>query len=252
MFGGHKLRAVFFADKFFGLILQEFGHIERVRTHVGNQTDGLPGNFDTFVEVLGRHHGFLRGKTQFVVGVLLHGTGNKGRFGFLFNFFFLYFGNGVGAFAQNVGKGGQLFRFIKNGIFNFVIFRKQMIGGRLFHIFPLPFGYARPKFGGGLRFFELGADSPVFLFFEFGDFFGAFGQQADGYRLHTPGRKAGSNFAPQKRGKFVTHNAIQNTAGLLGVHKVVVNFARMGKRFLNSGGGNFVKENALVAFFGEF
>ena len=69
------------------------------------------------------------------------------------------------------------------------------------------------------------------------------------HRLHSSGRQAGTNLAPQQGGDFVADQAVENTAGLLGVDQVSVQLAGMAQGVVDSVFGNLVKHHA---FHGDF
>ncbi len=62
--------------------------------------------------------------------------------------------------------------------------------------------------------------------------------------MDAAGRKAAANFIPEKRRNFVADDAIENAAGLLGVHEIGVYFSRVLKGGADRFGRNFIERDA--------
>ena len=73
----------------------------------------------------------------------------------------------------------------------------------------------------------------------------ALDDDAGRHRLHAPRRQARHDLFPQHRADFVTVEAVQDTAGLLGVDQVVVELAGVLGRVADRGLGDLVKHHAL-------
>ena len=93
-------------NKFTGFLLGILRNVDAVGTHVGNQTDGTFGTeVDTFIELLGHHHGFFGRKPQLARSLLLHRTSGKrgSRVApFVASFDIGYAPNGVGQVCHNL------------------------------------------------------------------------------------------------------------------------------------------------------
>ena len=78
-------------------------------------------------------------------------------------------------------------------------------------------------------------------------FDGAFAlhDHAHRHRLHTAGAESAAHLLPKYRRQFEAHEAVEHPAGLLGVHQVHVNAARIFNGLEDGGLGNFVKYDAL-------
>ena len=69
--------------------------------------------------------------------------------------------------------------------------------------------------------------------------------EPQGHRLDTPGRKLGLYLLPQYRGEFETHEAVEHTPGLLGIHEVHVYVPRILYGFQDGILGDFVEDYPL-------
>ena len=92
---------------------------------------------------------------------------------------------------------------------------------------------------------EHGAHAVSALLLESGDFALALYDEAHGDTLHAPCRKAGAHAPPQHGRHFEAHEAVEHAAGLLRVHEVEVNGARVLYGGEDSGLCDFVEHDAL-------
>ena len=191
-----------------GSILHGFiGKTQRVGTHIGDQTQrALAGHIHTFIQLLGNGHGALGGETQLAGCFLLQGRSGKGRRGGLFLFRLLHIGDGK-LFTFNVMDHFQRFRFV---IQFTLLFLAPVVGNERT-------GLADP--------IQIHIQCPVFLGNKGTDLIFPIHNQSGGHTLDTAGRQTPTDFLPQQGRKLVTHDAVQHTAGLLGIHQIVVNIS---------------------------
>jgi hypothetical protein len=88
----------------------------------------------------------------------------------------------------------------------------------------------------------MGVDSPVFLLLERADLAFPLHDQPDRDGLHASGGKAAAHLVPQERRNLEPYQPIENAAGLLRVHQVAVNVARLLERVLYRLLRNFVED----------
>ena len=91
---------------------------------------------------------------------------------------------------------------------------------------------------------KLSGNAVVGLALESLDFLLALGYQTHGYALHATCRESRLDLAPQHRRQLKSHNTVEDTTCLLGIHQVQVDFAGMLNSFQNSGLGNLVENDA--------
>ena len=72
-----------------------------------------------------------------------------------------------------------------------------------------------------------------------------FHDDADRDALHTACAQARLNLAPEHGAELITHQAIQHTAGLLGIHEVDIDLARVGDGLHHRRLGDLVEGDAL-------
>ena len=70
-------------------------------------------------------------------------------------------------------------------------------------------------------------DRPVFLRHEGLDLLLALHDKTRGNRLHAPGGQAAADLLPQQRAELVADDAVKYPAGLLGVHQIIIDAARL-------------------------
>ncbi len=75
-------------------------------------------------------------------------------------------------------------------------------------------------------------------------------QQADGDALYTACAKARRHLLPKKRAHFIAIQTINNSPRLLGLYKVLVDIARVGKRLQNGILGDFVEHHPVDGHLG--
>ena len=75
--------------------------------------------------------------------------------------------------------------------------------------------------------------------------------QAGGHALDPTGGKTPADLLPQQRRKLIAHDPVQNPAGLLGVHQVIVDIPGMGNGFPNHLLGDLVEGHPAGLFIGQ-
>ena len=102
---------------------------------------------------------------------------------------------------------------------------------RLFFVFQLGFAVCIAVVAGGeltaVRGLHQRLDRPIFLRYECTDLILAIHDQTCCNALYTTGGQAALDLAPQERRELIAHDAVQNTARLLGVDQINVNIARV-------------------------
>ena len=92
---------------------------------------------------------------------------------------------------------------------------------------------------------------PVFPGLECPDFILPIHHHAGGNGLDTACRQAPAHLLPQQRRKLVAHDPVQNPAGLLGIHQIIVNIPGMGNGLLDHLLGDLVESDTLSLFIGQ-
>src|SRR5579862_298831 len=202
-------------------------HPGGIGAHVSDEADrALFAQIHAFVKPLGQHHRFLGGEMQLAHRFLLELAGDKRRNG---EFAFFLGGYRMDDELGSMDGGGV------------------QVGARLvgnLQVLALKFHQARFKLRRVLAL-HFGRDGPVLAFDEGLDFALTLHNQTQSYGLYAAGGDAALYFFPQKRADLITHQAIENSAGLLGVHQVSVNLPRFFESFANGIFGNFIKEHAM-------
>ena len=181
------------------------GDAQGVGTHVGDQTHGaFPFDVHAFVELLGDGHGPAGTHVQLPAGLLLEGAGDERR-------------SGGTAFvlALDVADGeGRVSDALQNLI-------HLLLGLKLHLLFPAPeLGLEGSKVGGNAV--KGGLQGPVFLRHKGPDLGLPLGHQSCGHGLDAAGGQAPADLLPQQGGQLIAHDPVQDAAGLLGVHQVLV------------------------------
>ena len=82
---------------------------------------------------------------------------------------------------------------------------------------------------------------PVLLRLEVGDLLIPVKHHAGSHALHPSGGQAPADLLPHHRGDLIAHHAIQHTAGLLGVHQILIDGAGMGDALAHHLAGDLVE-----------
>ena len=94
---------------------------------------------------------------------------------------------------------------------------------------------------------QIGFNCPVFDRLKIINLAFTLDHQPQCHRLHPSSGQAVAHFAPQDRAKAVTHQTIQDAAGLLGIDQVHVDLTRFGKSFFNGAFGNLMEDHPAGA-----
>ena len=181
-----------------------------IGTHIGDQTHGaLAGDVNALIELLRQRHGALGSHVELTGGLLLERGGNKGGRGRAALLSRLDLADGE-ELALHVGQDGDCL---------------LIVGERgLFPVFAVVVGLeaAFP-----VRAFQRYVQGPVFLRHESADLVFAFHHQPGGDGLDAACGETAANLSPEQRRELIAHDAIQNPAGLLGVHQIQVDGSRL-------------------------
>ena len=93
--------------------------------------------------------------------------------------------------------------------------------------------------------FDQRRNRPVLLLLERLDFPLALHNQAQGHRLDTPRGDAALHFFPEQRAHLVAYQPVQDTASLLGLHKMGVDAARVLEGLADRVARDLVKDHAI-------
>ena len=85
----------------------------------------------------------------------------------------------------------------------------------------------------------------VFLTLEGTDLLLPLHYDAGGHALYAACGQAAAHFAPQQRGELITHNAVKNAAGLLGIHQILIEGAGVLDGFADHLLGDLIKGDAV-------
>ena len=190
--------------------------MHRIGAHVGDEPPLVKG--------LGGAHRFPGREPQLAVGLLLQSAGGEGRHRFAQRGLLLH---------RRYPPRGVLHRLLEGaglGLAEQPRFGTGLEGaGGLVEIAttgdPLPLHMAELGLKAVARLHQFGFEIPVAAAAE-----GPTGplplhQQAHRHRLHPTGRKSPGHLLPEQRREGVAHQAIEDAAGLLGVHELHVEFA---------------------------
>ena len=196
---------------------------DTVRAQIGDQGDrALSLDLDALVELLGDPHGLLGGEVQDAAGLLLEGGGRKRKGGLARPFGPLHFADGEGRTIQAVHDPHGLLPYLQVDAGGFSVRSDLSVIACLQGLF------AAGSRKGGLQ-------GPVFLGNEGIDFILAVPDHAQGDGLDTAGGQAPLDLGPQKGRNLIAHHAVQDAAGLLGIHQVHIElpgvFQRLGDGF---------------------
>ena len=215
------------ADKIRSGIHGFLGKPQRIGTHIGDQACGaLSGDLHAFIELLGHHHGLLGGEAQLPGGLLLQSRSSKGRGGGTLLLRLLHVGDGE-FLPGNVPDDtiGLLF------VFQLPLFGAAVVMGHK------GAGLAHPVQGHVQR--------PVLLGLEGTDLVLPIHHHPGSHGLDTTGGQPPAYLLPQQRRQLIANDSVQNAAGLLGVHQIIVNVPGMLDRILHYLLRNFVKRDPL-------
>ena len=211
------------------------GKAQRVGTHIGDEAHGaLALNVHALVKLLGDGHGAPGGHGELAGSLLLHGGGGEGRRGTAVL---------VGA-LDGLDHKGLVLRLADNGI--------HILGGlqlRLLAAFAVIMGGK----GDLLHVIaqEISVQRPVFLGLELLDLTVAVIHHAGGDRLDTAGGKTAAHLLPQQRAELIAHQTVQNAAGLLGIHQILVDLTGLADALLHHLLGDLVEGHALCLFLAQ-
>ena len=65
------------------------------------------------------------------------------------------------------------------------------------------------------------------------------------HRLDSSGRQTAADLLPQQGRQLITHDPIQDTAGLLGIHQIIIDAAGIADRFLHHPLGDLIKRDPM-------
>ena len=194
----------------------EGGKVHRVGTHVGDAT--------SLVERLRHTHGLRNREAQFAGRFLLEGGSGEWWCWALGERTQIHIANGKRGIFTRLKECHGIVAAIKAAR---QFCRQRGIGAKRLH---------------GTRHTE------VWLTLEIGNLLLAVGNEAHSHTLHTASRQTRLNLAPKHWRKFKTHNAVEHTARLLGVHQIDVDIARVFDSLKNGWFGDFVKHDTARGF----
>ena len=213
-----------------GLLRQAQG----VGTHIGDEAHGaLALDVHALVELLGHRHGPPGRHAQLAAGLLLEGGGDEGRRGIAGLVLALDALHGKGGRLHGVADGPDLLLAAE-----LLLLLRAVEGGG-----------EGPQIGGDAA--EIGVQGPVFLGLKGPDLLLPLAHQPGGHRLDPSGGQAPADFFPQQRRELVAHDAVQDAAGLLGVHQVLVNGPRGGDGLVDHFFGDLIEGDPVSAVVGQ-
>ena len=202
------------------------GDAQRVGTHIGDQTGQAHAlQFHALVQLLGHRHGALGGHAQLAGGLLLEGgRGEGGRGLALFPGVFhgLYFIGPAVDGLQHLPHAAFIGQLL------LALFIAEEMGGKI-----------------PLLLAEGHVDAPVFLGDEGADLPLPVHHHAGDHALNAAGGEAGAHLPPQEGAELVAHDAVQDPAGLLGVHQVHVDVPGVPDGLGDGGLGDLVEGDPL-------
>ena len=227
--------AVLLTDEGGGGGLRIGRNAEGVGTHVGDQTlhtAQLRAQINALIQLLGNLHDALGLEIQLTGGLLLHGGGSKGRCGIL-----LSRGALDGIHAEGLSLHGMD-----------DLHGRGLVGqADLALMIAVKTGVEGFSFGMG----QSGINGPVLLGHEGTDLVFTIHEDLGGHRLNATGRKTAAHRLPQEGRELVAHDAVEDAAGLLGVHQMHIDGARLLDGGLDHRLGDLVEGNALYLLYGD-
>ena len=231
---GIIIGAVAAVDELLGSFQRFVGQTQGVGTHIGDQTDGAFAlDVYAFVKLLRHRHGAPGGHVQLTGCLLLQGRGDERR-------------GGVAAFILPLDGGhreGASVHRLHHGI--------DFLLAVQLHLLFLAVELGRKATQIGRNAVQSHIKRPVLLRLKVADLVFPVAHHTGGNRLNASGRQTTADLAPQQRRKLIAHNAIQQTAGLLGIYQVHVNGAGCGNRLADHALGDFVEGDAAGFFVGQ-
>jgi len=227
----HVVGAVALADMVADFADGVVRQVDRVGTHVGDQTHGALADVDALVEILGGAHGARGGQPELAYPFLLHGGGGERRRGVALALAAVDLGDG------ELAIGGRLETFPRRGGAGLVL------EGELRDLLAVELIEAR-----GERLVvgaTVGGNRPVFARVEGFDLLLALDDHPQGRALHAAGRQARVDLLPQQWREIEAHQVVERPACLLGVDQVLGQPAWLGDGLLHGTLGDLVEHHAL-------
>ena len=217
-------------DDVVGIFQGHAGEVDTVGTHVGDQTDRAFGaDIDPLVQLLRRGHGLLGRKTEFARRLLLQSRGSERGRRISFLLALRDLGNLVAARLQ------RCFQRRRN-LFTRNIELAEFFASHLHQAGLELLARRHPKTGG---------DCPVLLLFKGKNFLLALADQTERHRLDATGGESVADLFPEERREVETDQIIQNRTGLLGIHEIKGNVARIFNRMQDRLFGDFMELDPL-------
>ena len=208
---GHEGLAIRVVDELARVVLGFLRDIHRVRSHVGDQSDEISvAQVNAFKQLLRNLHGAFRRVVQEAAGGLLESAGDKGRIRTLD--------------ARRAGDA-------RNPVVHPLALQcgSQCVGELsrgYFRLGAIQAGQVRLQFGRrGVLGAENGIEIPVFDRLEGLDFTLAFHNQPQGDGLDSAGAGGLLHRMAEQWTDLVAEQAVQNAAGLLGIHQRLLDLA---------------------------
>ena len=206
---GHELLAILLANQFAHLghgVVRDLG---RVGTHVGNESDGtFLAEINAFIQALGDHHGAFHAETQLARGILLELAGGKR-------------GCRTAAALALLNRANAPVGALRGSLDFGCIFAVR--DGSLLVADSDEPGRESRRLGR----VQMGVNGPILFLDERLDVTIALNDEAQGHGLHASGGYSTTHFVPQQRRDLVPDQPIKHAAGLLRIHQVMVDVARM-------------------------
>ena len=233
----YEVGAVALRDDAARLVLRDLRDVQRVGTHIRDQTRlTLSGDVHSFVKLLRDRHRALRRETEAARCLLLQRARRKRRRRAAQLLLLLHFADAVRSASQVGDDGLRLvaaadLRLLRAGQPGEPRAERLLVGVRLLH---------QPR-----------VDRPVLLRHERLDLALAVDDHLQRRRLHAARAQPAANLAPQHRANLVADQPIEHAPALLRVHHLHVDLARVVERFVNRVRRDLVELDALVALRGE-
>ncbi len=211
-FGGQHALGELGLDVLAGFVLGNRRDVDRVGSHVGDQTDGFAAaDRDAFVQLLSDDHRALGLVAKLAAGFLLQGAGGERRVGVALTLGFLDVDDRPGRAVEILFDQGRLDAGLQVDLFAGAL---DQIGRKR--------RLARAVRTPG----QLCLQRPVLDGNELQDLFFAIDHHAHGDRLNAPSGQAAPNLPAQERADRVADQAIYDAPRLLGIDAIHVDAAR--------------------------
>ena len=238
-----EVAAVALADDVMGFELRRLGQVDRIGTHVGDETGGFAVDLDALIQALGHRHGALGAISKLAAGLLLEGAGGEGWCRVAL----------AAAHLERADRGRRAAQLLGVGLGRGFVGDDDLVTadlGAAGHRPAVHLDQGGPK---GLIPLapQRGLQGPVLARLEGLDLALALDDEAHGHGLHPPGRETAADLAGDERAQRVTHDAVHDAACLLGIDEAHVDVAWSSEGGVDGGLGDLAEGHPAPLVIGD-